>query len=87
MLFFQCWIDFQYFNIKMNSVFGQWMVEVNGDGIVVYFVDYVRYFVVIYCGKEYNCVDFWFVSVDKFVVREILNQVWVGYVKGGVRFQ
>lgn len=76
MLCFQCWIDFQYFNIKMNGLFGQWMVEINGNGVVVNFVDYVRYFIVIYCGKKYDCVNFWFVCIYKFMVGEVLNQVW-----------
>lgn len=49
------------------------MVEINGNGVVVNFVDYVRYFIVIYCGKKYDCVNFWFVCIYKFMVGEVLN--------------
>ncbi len=32
MLRLQCRIDFQHFNIKMNGLPGQRMVEINGNG-------------------------------------------------------
>ena len=40
MLRLQCRIDFQHFNIKMNGLPGQRMVEINGNGVAVNFADH-----------------------------------------------